>query len=101
MTCAAVCVARINPAEMIAILSMDRIGFLLIVSPSRAGVDIVYANYNARGHPGGVTATPPPTAEDRLVDLTAATPSQVRRASPRPRGAPATRRDSDLMQSNQ
>jgi hypothetical protein len=57
--------------EIIANFRLDRIGFLLIVSPSRAAVDVVYANYNARGHPGVVTATPPPTGEDRLVDLTA------------------------------
>jgi hypothetical protein len=44
VTCAAACVARINPAEIIATLSLDRIGFLLIVSPTGAGVGIVYAN---------------------------------------------------------
>jgi len=47
VTCAAACAARINPAEISAIFRLDRIGFLLIVSPAGAGVGIVYCKCNA------------------------------------------------------
>jgi hypothetical protein len=42
VTCAAACVARITPAEMIAILSLDRIDFLSLIFNWR-GAGIVYA----------------------------------------------------------
>jgi len=38
-------------------LSLDRIGFLLVVSPTGAGMGIANANYSARG--GLVVATDP------------------------------------------